>query len=106
MLAAHSITLQHVMEPIASKAMNALYTTIFNGEIGFFDIILEGNALRIMKKVNFATPCFSSSGHFIKYIKLDLGSLRTSSVEHVKRKANLVEHGLARKATTQVVDIL
>jgi hypothetical protein len=62
------------MEPIASKAMTALYATIFNGEMGFLDIILDGDALRIGKKVNFATPCFSSFGHFIKYIKLGLGS--------------------------------
>jgi hypothetical protein len=35
-VAAHCITLQHVMEPIAAETMAALYATIFSGEIGFF----------------------------------------------------------------------
>jgi hypothetical protein len=33
------------MEPIATEALAALYATLFSGEIGFFDVILEMDVL-------------------------------------------------------------
>jgi hypothetical protein len=74
------------------------------GRLVFFDVILKGNALQILKEVNSATPCLSSFGHFVEDIKLGLGSMRTFNFAHVKREANLATHGLAWEATTHVVD--
>ncbi len=54
-----------------------------------FDIILEGDALQIVIKVNSKIPQMSKFSHFMEGIKQGLGSFRSSCVVHVMRDAKL-----------------
>jgi hypothetical protein len=99
-----SLTIECLTGLVVAEAMTTLYATNFNMEMGFLDVILEGDALQIVKKINFDAPCFNIFGHFVKDIQSGLGSLRSYSFVHVKREANLAAHGLAREATTHVIE--
>jgi hypothetical protein len=104
-MGARSLTIECLTDPTIAEAMTILYATKFSLGMGFLDIIMEGNALQIVKEVNSDAPCLSNYGHFVEEVKSGLSSLRSYSFVHVKREVNLAAHGLARKATTHVVDI-
>jgi hypothetical protein len=52
-------------------------------------------ALQIVQKINSESPNLSRIGHFVKSIQQELGLLRSSTIVHVKRQANLATHELA-----------
>lgn len=53
-----------IMDQTMTEAWAALQALLFSKEIGFFDVILDGDALQIMK-----SPNWSKFGHFIEGIK-------------------------------------
>ncbi|XP_062170937.1 uncharacterized protein LOC133876697 [Alnus glutinosa] len=105
-LGACSFSQQLVVDPKGAEAIAALNALLFSKEaVGFFDIILEGDALQIVKKVNSNSSSMHSSGHFIEGIKEELGTFRSFSVVHVRREENFATHTLARDATISSNDL-
>jgi hypothetical protein len=63
--------------------MAASCAVSFNKEAsGFFYVIFEGEALRVIKEANSEPPHFSRSGHFIECIQQELMAFRSSSFVH------------------------
>lgn len=58
-LATRSTTQRIVLEPIVAEALAALHAVILSKEIGFSDIILEGDALQIIQEINSERPNLS-----------------------------------------------
>jgi len=71
----------------------------------FIYIILEGDALQIVKEVNSNSSSMHSSGHFIEGIKEELDTFRSYLVIHVRKEANFAAHTLAKDAATTGNDL-
>jgi ribonuclease HI len=97
--AAKSEVIQMLHEPGAGEAWGALRATEFCVEMGFFDIILEGDSLTVVKAIGDAEASMRPFGQIVEDIKEVLGSLRSWLICHVKRDANQAAHGLAKNAT-------
>jgi hypothetical protein len=54
----------------------------FARRLDFCDIVLEGDALQIVKEINSPIPSLSCFGHFIDGIKEELCSIRSYKVRH------------------------
>jgi ribonuclease HI len=70
----------------------------FCEEMDFFDIILEGDSLNVVKAVGESEASWKPFGLTEEDIKIVLGSLRSWKINHVKRGANQAAHGLAKEA--------
>lgn len=73
-------------------------------ELGYNQIIFEGDAKLVIQAVNDARPSNSYFGHFVEGIQVELNSLEYASFMHVPREANGIVHELAKLATTHVTD--
>lgn len=82
-IAAQSITLASEAELVLAEAQAALYAVIFSQEMGFIDLILEGDALQIVKAINLNMENSSSYGHFVEGIQTGLCQFRSCSFTHV-----------------------
>jgi len=103
-LAACSTTKIFLVEAAVAEALAAVHTVEFCREIGFFDIMLEGDALQIVNAVKAMGYNWSKMGNLINGIKDGLGKLRSWSIEHVKRDANYAAHFLACETIYSVID--
>lgn len=92
-------------EPVMAESWAGFQAVMFCKEIDLFDIVLEGDALQVVKEINSDNPTLSKHGHFIDGIKSELGFLRSYSVIHVRREANYATHTLAKSVVTQVIDV-
>jgi len=45
--------------------MAATHVVIFSKEVGFFDVIFEGDALQVVREIQSASPHACSFGHFV-----------------------------------------
>lgn len=99
-----SVTHKLVVDPIGAEAIAALTAVLFSMEVGFFEVIFEGDALQIVKEVNSDILFIHNFVHFIEGIKHELGNFRSSSVVHVRREANLAAHTLAKEAANNFID--
>lgn len=68
-LAARNTTLSYLVDPVLAKAKAALHVVKLCREMGFLDIILEGDALQVFNAVNMVAKNLSRLGHFIDGIK-------------------------------------
>lgn len=90
-----------------AEAMAAMEACLFCKEVGFFDIILEGDALQIVleiKLINSGLPFLSRFGHFIDSINRELSSFRSTKFVHVPRELNSAAHVLAKEASLHCLD--
>ncbi len=52
--------------PLAvDPTMAATHVVIFSKEVGFFDVIFEGDALQVVREIQSASPHACSFGHFV-----------------------------------------
>lgn len=103
-MATWSTTQQTSMDPTFAEAWAALHAVTFSKDMGLFDIILEGNALQIIKEINSTNINLSRYGHFIDGIKTELSFFRSFRVMHERREANSDTHDIAREVVSHVVD--
>jgi hypothetical protein len=94
---AQSTTRFFLVELVVAEALAALHTMEFSREMGFSDIIMEGDALQIVKTVKDMDPNGSTYGHIEEGIKMGLNQLRSSKIEHVKRDANKAAYTIAKE---------
>lgn len=89
----------------SAELMAASYVVSFSSEVGgFFDVIFEGDALNVTRKVNSNTPYLSRSGHFIEGMKHEMLYLRSYSFVNVSKASNEVAHTLAKSAAANLSD--
>jgi ribonuclease HI len=103
-LGAKSLTKKVVAVPKLAEAMAAYEAVIFCKDVGFYEIILEGDAKQVVDDVNSRSPKQDVSGLFVEGIKMEMQELRGVSIAHVNREANNVAHLLAKEASTLEMD--
>jgi hypothetical protein len=52
-------------DPTVAESLAAIYAMIFCKEVGFFDVIFEGDALQVVKEIQSTPPYTSRFGHFV-----------------------------------------
>jgi ribonuclease HI len=75
--AAKSEVIQRLHEPDTGEAWGALRAVEFCEEMGFFDIILEGDSLNVVKAVGESEASWKPFGKIVEDTKVVLGSLRS-----------------------------
>ena len=103
-LATRSRTRMARVEPAVVEALAAAHAVAFAREMGFGQIIFEGDALNIVNDVNSEGPCTSMHGHFVKGIQAEMQAFEKVYFNYVRRDANNAAHRLAKLATAYVMD--
>ena len=70
----------------------------FAQQMGFTNIILEGDALLIILKILQPDPSFSSIRNLIEDAKTMKKNFRSCKIQHVKKEANGAAHALAKSS--------
>nr|XP_023887146.1 uncharacterized protein LOC111999255 [Quercus suber] len=92
----HLIPLPTSVEMV--EVLAARSALCFAKELGFNNIIVEGDSEIVIKALSTNGPSFSSIGHIVKDVKVLASSLGNVSFNHTRRQGNRVAHGLARLA--------
>jgi hypothetical protein len=101
---ARSIHFQLQVAPKMVETMAAYYAVQFCREVGFFDVILEGDASQVVQEINQNSPNYTTAGHFIESIQHDIIFFRATKFVQVLRICNKVTHELAREAIRNKVE--
>ncbi len=87
-LATQSTTKNFLATHEMAGVLTTLYVVETSKEMGFHDIILERDAIQIVNVNKMPGNNWSSIGHIVDDIKLELKRLRSWRIDHVKRGAN------------------
>jgi hypothetical protein len=101
-IAARSMSMDLQTDATIAEAYATIRALIFCKELGHTNIILEGDAMNVIKSIEAEGPCLSNYGHLIECIKRELQQLENANFIHVLRDANNAAHTLAKLATTHV----
>jgi hypothetical protein len=72
--------------------------------MGFYDLIMEGNALQTINAIKTKHKNWSQFEHIVDGVQECMRLLRSCRIERVKRNTNSPTHRLAREATKNVID--
>ena len=75
-------------------------------DIGFFDLIIEGDSVQVMNAIRSRKADLSRLGHIFEDIQVLISGQNWVEVEWVNRKANSFAHNLARYAKNVSDDII
>jgi len=103
-LGARSVTKQVKADPNLAEVMAALLAVQFSKEVGFFDVILEGDAAKVINEINSEPPYSSRIGHFLENIHIEKGCFRSVLFSFIPRECNSAAHNLAKEASNNFVD--
>lgn len=81
-----------------AEAKACLQAIIFGEEMSFRDLVVEGDALTVVKKIRLDSKDRSVIGNIIDEIKGKRTSFNHLSFEYTLRKVNEKAHGLAARA--------
>lgn len=104
LLGAKHLSKSMVIDAHTAELMAASHAVTFSLEVGFFDVIFEGDALNVIREVNSSPPYLFRSGHFIEGIKQEVLHLRSRSFVHVPRALNEAAHTLAKSKASYFYD--
>ncbi|MBA0667210.1 hypothetical protein Goklo_000327 [Gossypium klotzschianum] len=82
-------------DPTTTEAKACLHAVIFGEEMGFRDLVVEGDALTIIKKLKSDSVDRSVIGNIVSEIQRKRLSFVTLSFEYTLRKTNEAAHALA-----------
>jgi hypothetical protein len=82
----------------------ALNAVLFCKEVGFLQVIFEGDASQVISDINSPHPHFSKAGHLTKSVIRELESFRKAIFVYVPRELNEVAHTLAKEAVVRKID--
>jgi len=89
-LGARAVTKIVVGAPKVAEAMTAVEAVPFCTEVGFFEVLLEGDAKQVVTEVNVAGPNLSAVGQFVTGIQVELQGLRHTTMVYVGKESNNV----------------
>ena len=75
-------------------------------DVGFLELVIEGDNVVVMTSLSHGGPNMSQLGHVVHDIQWLATGLRWASFSHVRRSANSVAHVLARHAKNVVEDMI
>ncbi len=89
-----------IREPVCAEAMAALFALEFCCELGYVNVVSEGDSLQIIKGVCDPDYSLDRIGHFLDAIRQKVGEFSDCKWSHCLRDANEVAHCLARRASS------
>lgn len=92
------------MDPKSAESMAALKAVLFCKEVGFSQVIFEGDASQVILDINSPPPHFSKAGHLTEIVIKELEGFRKAIFVHVPRELNEVAHTLAKEAAVRKID--
>jgi ribonuclease HI len=92
------MTKPHIVDPTTAEAVGAWQTVEFCRQMGFSEIIIEGDSIEVVQALRRGDSCWTSYGTVINDAKRGLLNVPQWEVSHVKRGANVVAHMLAKQA--------
>lgn len=102
-LGARSVTRRMQMEPKTAEIMTAICAVEFSKEVGYFEVIFEGDAAQVVADINIVSTNLSNTGYLTKSIQQELQWFKAASFVHVPRVLNSAAHALAREAAHNMV---
>ena len=93
-----SKTLDSLQDPTFGEALGARGAVEFARDLGFNDIILEGDSKQVVMAISSKERNWCKYGHIVGDILEVLNSFRRWDIGHIKRMANGAAHGLAKAA--------
>ena len=81
-----------------AEALVARRVVVFARDLSLFNVIIEGDCLRVIQALNYPGCCNTLSGHIIDKTKRIGGLLQQCMFQHVHWEGNKLAHGLARRA--------
>ncbi|OMP08765.1 hypothetical protein COLO4_06144 [Corchorus olitorius] len=94
-----------VGDSFAAEALAAIKAMEWSRDMGFKDIVIEGDALTIIRNVNSFALNFSPIGPYIADLKLLCSLFNSCIFSHVKRDDNAVANCLAKYGTSLSADM-
>ncbi|XP_040986476.1 uncharacterized protein LOC121234574 [Juglans microcarpa x Juglans regia] len=85
-------------DPLLAEAFDALKTVQFGLELGFTQIIIEGDSLQVINNLKRDKEGYNSSSMYVHEAKQILGNFAKWEVSHVRRNGNSLAHLLAKDA--------
>jgi ribonuclease HI len=80
------------------QAGGALLAAEFCRDLGFLDVILEGDSLSVIQAIRNPNMSWTAYGQIIGDAKMVLSTRRSWMVNHVRRTANFAANTLAKAA--------
>ena len=80
-----------------AEAIAAVRTITFASDLGFSNIIVEGDSEKVIKAFK-SEESFASFGHLVSAVKLIVESFNQISFLHTRRAGNALTHNLVRHA--------
>ena len=77
----------------------------FSVEVGFSELIIEGDCQIVMRAISASTANESMLGHVYEDIRCYMRSLQVVSISWVRRGGNMVAHSLAKNGRNIVNDL-
>jgi ribonuclease HI len=103
-LAAQSKTYNVVHPPVVAEALGALRAAEFSRDLGFQDVILEGDSLAVVQDIQSLGSTCIAHGQIVEDTRFVLNSHRSWMIGHTKRNGNQAAHGLAKYAVRNHMD--
>jgi hypothetical protein len=85
--------------------MAALLAVQFSKEVGFMDVMFEGDEAQVMKEIQFEHSSFSRIGHLLECIQTEMRSFRTANLSYIPHGCNNVADILAKEASYNFLDL-
>jgi ribonuclease HI len=102
-MVAKCITIRARTDPKTTEFMAALQAIQFSKEVGFWDVIFEGDAAQVVKEITTHSSRFSKAGHFIESIYLENQFFRFAKFQAIPCTCNMAAHTLAKEASSNFV---
>ena len=96
-----SKTLDSLQDPTYGEALGARGTVEFARELGFHEILLEGDSKQVVMAISSKERNWCKHGHIVGDILELLKSFRCWDIGHTKKTANGAAHGLAKAAVRE-----
>jgi ribonuclease HI len=87
-----------VAEPVCAEAMATLFALEFCNDLGYVNVVSEGDSLQVIKAITDSEYHLHKIGHFLEAINLRANDFSVCKWSHCARDANEVAHLLARRA--------
>ncbi|XP_059442109.1 uncharacterized protein LOC132174476 [Corylus avellana] len=96
--AAKCLKVEGIQEPVVGEAQAALAAVEFSRELGYQDVILEGDSLQVVQALKEEGINWRSYGQIVDDARVLLGTCRSWMVHHMRRGANQAAHSLAKES--------
>ncbi|XVF87834.1 hypothetical protein PTKIN_Ptkin18bG0152500 [Pterospermum kingtungense] len=105
-MCAKTATIKDINEPFLIEAHAAVEAMDFALNCGFHEIILEGDALGVIKRLQSSNVDRSMIPHQIEEGRMKMSSFSHSKLQHVPRTSNEAAHQLAKLSPNLLYDCI